>query len=331
MQKILIVIIVILAIAVGVLFKMMQDSQKQVISVSEELHQAQTEAEEEHPVREVIEEIIETVAPEKIELRQETLEELFQEASKLVSMEYFYTNASEISDYRELFSKIKFAEEVYVFSYDGTIQAGIDLSKIQYDEIDNDNKKIHITLPEPEILSHELDMESFKFYGVKKSPLGSISLEEYTKSLSKLKQEQEKKLEQNPDFYNKVSQNAKLVLETLFANTKIMDEYKLKIDITEHQAETVQEGETLEEIKMLSLPDSSENMKGKDFEIVRNQFQDAGFTNVTVEAKSGNLLNGVLQAGKVFDISVNGVTDFIQGEDAPDNAIIKIYYYSKTG
>ena len=125
MQKILIVIIVILAIAVGVLFKMMQDSQKQVISVSEELHQAQEEAEQEHPVREMIEDIIETVAPEKVELRQETLEELFQEASKLVSMEYFYTNASEISDYRELFSKIKFAEEVYVFSYDGTIQAGI--------------------------------------------------------------------------------------------------------------------------------------------------------------------------------------------------------------
>ena len=330
MQKILIVIIVILVIAVGVLYSMMQNSKKQVISVSEELHQAQEEAEQEHPVREMIEDIIETVAPEKVELRQETLEELFQEASKLVSMEYFYTNASEISDYRELFSKIKFAEEVYVFSYDGTIQAGIDLSKIQYDEIDNDNKKIHITLPEPEILSHELDMESFKFYGVKKSLLGSISLEEYTKSLSKLKQEQEKKLEQNSDFYNKVSQNAKLVLETLFANTEIMNEYKLKIDITEHQAETAPEGETLEEVKMISIPDSSENMKGKDFEIVRNQFRDAGFTNVTVEAKTGNLLNGVLQSGKVFDISVNGVTDFAQGDEFADNAIIKIYYYSKT-
>lgn len=331
MNKIIpIIIIAGMVLCIIVLLVKLNNYKETVIAVSEELEIAQEEAKETHPIEEKIEEIIETIAPEKIELRQETLEELFEKASKLISMEYSYTNASEISDYRELFSKVKFAEETYVFTYDGKIQAGIDLSKIKYDKIDNDKKTVHITLPPPEILSHELDMESFKFYGVKQSLLGSISLEEYTSSLGKLKKAQEDKLENKQEFYHQVSQNAKLVLETLFANAEITNEYTLKIDVEEYVPKKVetQNTDTASEIHEIQIPLSSEDAKGKDYEQIRNQFKDAGFKNVTVEAQNSSLIDGFFKSGKVIEVTINGVAEFRKDDMMDEEAIIKVYYAS---
>ena len=74
----------------------------------------------------------------------------------------------------------------YIYSYDGTIKAGIDFKDIKMD-VDDINHVIKITFPEFRILSTEINDDSFILYNDGANPFTSLKLEDVDKSNAELK------------------------------------------------------------------------------------------------------------------------------------------------
>ena len=176
-------------------------------------------------------------ATEPLLLAKETLEELLSSASDLVSLKYYYTNVATLTNYKELFgNKVPFTTDEILFTYEGTVCAGIDLSKVQF-EIDNEKKRVSIEMPAANIISHELDTSSFEYYNVKNSVSTSISPEELTIKVDELKAEQEAEL-QDGDFYTEVAENAQTVIEELLTNAAVTEGYSFRFSSAEPETET---------------------------------------------------------------------------------------------
>ena len=196
-------------------------------SVKEVLEEAKEKAEN------AIETPIDEMVTEVVTIRQETLEQLFSPASELVTYKYYYTSAADMEKYRELFGyKIPGTTERTVFTYDGIVSAGIDLSKLSYDTIDNENRTVTITLPAPEIFSHELDTSSFSYYDVTTSIFTGITPEELTDKLDELKLKEVAKLYRDEDFFRSVSENAVNVLREIVSMNGDTADYTFTFNTT---------------------------------------------------------------------------------------------------
>lgn len=164
-----------------------------------------------------------------------TLREVIAPASKLISYEYFYTDADQYEKSKSFFNtsvKVPFTTNETVFTYSGTISAGIELNKVLFD-VDNDEKTIVVFLPEPEILAHQLDMESFKAYDVKKSVFTRVDLNEYADMQKALMDKQEEKLMQNEKFWTNLKNNTQGIISNLITASGKIDEYKITYEWTD--------------------------------------------------------------------------------------------------
>ena len=142
-----------------------------------------------------------------------TLEEILKPASELVSMKYSYTDADIYEQSKSAFGvKVPFTTDKVVFTYSEVISAGIDISEVKYD-IDDASKRITITLPEPQILSHQMDEKSFKFFDVQNSIFTETSLENYSELMSELKATKENQLLEDATFFDSVTENTQNVLK----------------------------------------------------------------------------------------------------------------------
>lgn len=158
-----------------------------------------------------------------------TLREIIAPASKLISYEYFYTDADQYEKSQPLFNtniKVPFTTNQTVFTYSGTISAGIELSKIVFD-VDNDEKSIRVLLPAPEILAHQLDMNSFQFYDIKKSVFTRANLGDYTEMQSALMEKQETKLWQNSKFWDNLKNNTQSLINGLITAHDKINKYTI--------------------------------------------------------------------------------------------------------
>ena len=158
-----------------------------------------------------------------------TLREVIAPASKLVAYEYFYTDADQYEKSQPLFGtnvKVPFTTNQTVFTYSGTIGAGIELSKVLFD-VDNDKKTIVVYLPEPTILSHELDMESLKVYDVKRSVFTRVDLEDYASMQKALMDKQEQKLLLNEAFWKNLKNNTQVLIANLITASGKIDDYTI--------------------------------------------------------------------------------------------------------
>ena len=108
--------------------------------------------------------------------------------------------------------KIPFTQTKYVYSYDVEIKAGFDFSDITCD-INENNKTVSFTMPQPKILSNEIDLDSLKVYHEAESIFTNITLDENNKALQSLKE----KAEQD-SIDNGLLDNAKTNAEELLKN-----------------------------------------------------------------------------------------------------------------
>ena len=92
----------------------------------------------------------------------------FENIGKLSTQEVRCTTVKSESKDRKLFGKsIPFTKSEIIYSYDTDIQAGYDFTKIRYtvkDGAKNEKGKICVHLPEVEIISCDIDKDSFKLY-----------------------------------------------------------------------------------------------------------------------------------------------------------------------
>jgi len=154
------------------------------------------------------------------------VEEAIKPLSQLVTLEYSYKNAGNYkkSTGKGIFKDITTDEFVYI--YRGTIKAGIDFSKIEI-TVDDENRKINLKLPVPEIISHEIDLNSFKTYNVKDSVFTSISPKNVTNQLETLKQKDSKEFLEEEKNLENVTANAKTLIKNFLESSVIAEGYEV--------------------------------------------------------------------------------------------------------
>ena len=115
--------------------------------------------------------------------------------SELATVTYTYTELGQYESSKDFYGvKLPFTTNGFILTYDGVIKAGIDMSKVQVEvEAGTGGKLIKITLPEPEILSHEIDEDSVQIFDEKTSIFNPFTVTDYTEFYADQKEQVEKK------------------------------------------------------------------------------------------------------------------------------------------
>lgn len=125
------------------------------------------------------------------EMSAVVLENRLTEISEFASLTYTYTNMAEFENSKDFYGiKVPFTTKSFIITYDGTIKAGVDLAKA---EVDVSGKKITVTLPAAEILSHEIDEDSLEIFDENTSIFNPLKVSDYNTFNKEQKAEMEKK------------------------------------------------------------------------------------------------------------------------------------------
>lgn len=174
---------------------------------------------------------------------------LLQPAEQLLKMTYCYTDSDSYENHDEMFGKrVPFTTESVVLTYDGTICMGINADAIVY-TVDPVQKQITAVLPQPEILSHDLDEDSIQYYDVKSSIFRSNSIADYTALIRNVKQKICDKVVKDRDFDRLTVENAETVIRSWLSGFETTKDYTVVFEVSEAETEPadVQEEGTLPE------------------------------------------------------------------------------------
>ena len=126
---------------------------------------------------------------------------------------------------RELFGVcIPFTQSKYIYSYDVVIKAGLNFADITWQE---ENGTIRITLPEIQVLSSEIDLDSLKVYHEDESLFRPITLEENNAALADLKARAEEDAIAH-GLLDAARDNTRQILTGFFAQQYDLTEYRLQ-------------------------------------------------------------------------------------------------------
>ena len=158
-----------------------------------------------------------------------TIEEQLSGLSELVTQEYTYRNA----DRREssetwIFGWTRpFSSKSILITYDGTIKAGVDFSKIEID-VAEETKTITITIPESTITDNYIPQDSIEIVEVKDGLFNEVTFDNYNELVSEQKIIMEKKaIEQG--LLEKANDEAKALIENFVSVIPGIENYHLII------------------------------------------------------------------------------------------------------
>lgn len=153
---------------------------------------------------------------------------IIKPASDLIVTRYKYKDIAKYETYKDLWGKkVPFTTDKELFSYEGQISVGFDVSDIDIQKISSKNKTITIALPEIKVIANELDTKSFKTIDSSNSIFTSSDLSDYTDLFSKLKKTQANEVMSDKAFLKEAKNNAKALLKSLFAQNDATKDYKI--------------------------------------------------------------------------------------------------------
>ena len=178
---------------------------------------------------EVIKEIeVEKVIEKEVEISGETIRASMANIGRLCTAEYNYTHVERVDSSREIKGfEIPFTTATFIYSYNGTIMAGIDFTKIQIEK-DDIAKVITVTLPNVEIISSDVDQNSFELYDEKNNIFNPISVADVADSFADLKNSEEQKAIEE-GLLEKAKTNAISLVENFMHGSYDVEEYTIKI------------------------------------------------------------------------------------------------------
>lgn len=151
-------------------------------------------------------------------ISESTLQEVI-EINELSTVDYTYNAITKKVD--------KNNNPMYYVAYEGTVTAGIDFNKIEF-EVDEKEKKVIITLPEIEIHSTKVEMGTLEYIFTK----NKYETEDITQEAYKLcKDDLKTRIESESELYNTARENAISSVEALFNPwiDTVDDEYTVEI------------------------------------------------------------------------------------------------------
>lgn len=158
------------------------------------------------------------------EITADTLFQQMQTVSKLATLEYNYTNMGKFEDSADLNGwNIPLTRKSFILTYDGKITAGIEMQDI---EVDIQGRRIEITLPQAQLLSHEVDESSIELYDETRNIFNPISISDYAAFSAEQKKVMEEKTVAN-GLLASAQKRAKSVITQLIGGIVDLEEYDL--------------------------------------------------------------------------------------------------------
>ncbi len=138
------------------------------------------------------------------------------EIAELASAEYYYTNMAKYENYTEFYGvKIPFTTTRFIIAYDGVIKAGIKMGNVK---VQTSDRQIIITLPEAEILSHEIDYDSLAITDETYSIFNHLEITDYNQFYAdQSKVVEEKALSRG--LLEKAIENARMILTNFLSES----------------------------------------------------------------------------------------------------------------
>lgn len=153
----------------------------------------------------------------------------FENIGELATQSAYCTQVTVTDKDQKFFNiSVPFTQTKYIYSYNVNVKAGYNFEEITYD-VDDEAKEIKVYLPDAQILSAEVDTDSFKVYHEQDSMFTKISLDETNQALSKM-QETAKTTAIENGIYDEAETNAKSILTGFFASAYDMNTYTLTLE-----------------------------------------------------------------------------------------------------
>lgn len=162
-------------------------------------------------------------------ITSELLGQQLRSVQELVSVEYYYTNMGKFENQINFYGwKVPFTSKSFIVSYDGVIKAGIDFSRLQT-EVDEAARTVTVTLPESEILSHEIREDSITVFDESDNLFNHITIEDYVGFTQDQKETMAQEAIGN-GLLTAASDKARSTIESFLRLLPGMEEYTLKIE-----------------------------------------------------------------------------------------------------
>lgn len=168
-----------------------------------------------------------------VEVEKEvTVEEIragLNDMGVLLTEEYYFTDVVRFSSIKTLFNiELGITESSYLASYDGVVSAGVDFTKLTLRR-DDAMGLITVTMPAPEIVSVDIDPESFQLYSEKTGLGNPISMADFNSSLVELEQSaREKALERG--LLERARDNARSIVTNFVAGLVDATRYNIRFE-----------------------------------------------------------------------------------------------------
>ena len=147
-------------------------------------------------------------------------------AKELTTLKYHYTNMGHFENQNTFYGyKVPFTSKEFIVSYEGLINAGIDLNKMK---VYVGDKSIEVRIPAAEILSHEIYEDSLKVYDERESIFNRIDIEDYNDFSKDQKSEIEKKAIKK-GLLKEADEESKRAIEEILMGDTILSKYDVKI------------------------------------------------------------------------------------------------------
>lgn len=151
----------------------------------------------------------------------------FEDIGELATQAAYCTEVNVTEASRDLWGlPIPFTQSKYIYSYDVVVKAGFNFGDIKWN-LDEENFKIEVQLPEIQILDNDIVPNSFKIYHEQESIFRQITLEENNEAQEAMKQNAVTDAMEN-GILEDARDNAETILTGFFANVYDLNKYEIK-------------------------------------------------------------------------------------------------------
>jgi len=148
---------------------------------------------------------------------------------ELTTLKYKYTNVGSFENQSGFYGmKLPFTQKKFIISYDGEVNAGINLEEAKV-SLNDETKKIEIEIPKAEILNHVIDEDSLTIFDEKNSIFNQLEIKDFSDFRKDEMRKVEKDLEAK-GFLEEADEKTKEAIVDILKINPQLEEYEVKFD-----------------------------------------------------------------------------------------------------
>ena len=180
--------------------------------------------------------MLDSIIQEEVLVSGETVESGIKAIGELCTAEYYYTHV-EVEESRAQINLIitQFhlpgTTSSFIYQINGKVLAGINFENVVVD-VDNDNKVVNITLPHAEVITSEIDTDSYKVFSEKNNIFNPIQVDNVMETYDHVDQDEKSKAIE-AGLLSRAEDNAVTLLNGFVSNLINNDDYNYKVQFND--------------------------------------------------------------------------------------------------